>query len=346
MNHSIKISIVRVLLIVFMLSFSFCIKQPALPVVITSDVTAITETTATAGGNVTTDSGDSVTARGVCWNTSFGPTISNSKTSDGAGSGTFVSNLTGLSGFTTYYLRAYATNRAGTAYGNELSFTTSRESIVNDIDGNDYKIVTIGNQIWMAENLKTTKFNDNTTIPDVNDNTLWASLITPAYCWYLNDAAVYKANYGALYNWYVLDAASNGGKNVCPIGWHVPADAEWTTLTDYLTKNDYGYGGSGNQIAKSMADTTGWNTDGTPGNIGNDQASNNSSGFKALPGGYRSDSNFNGAFYDASGGGYWWSVTEASASAANFRYLYYNSGNVTSGNIYKQNGFSVRCLKN
>ena len=86
----------------------------------------------------------------------------------------------------------------------------------------------------MAENLKTTKYRDGTSIPLVTENTAWLNLTTPGYCWYNNDAAHYKSTYGALYNWYVLNAGSNGWKNVCPTGWHVPTDAEWTTLTTYL----------------------------------------------------------------------------------------------------------------
>jgi uncharacterized protein (TIGR02145 family) len=317
--------------------------SPLMPTITTTSVTSISTTTAVSGGNIISDGGGAVTVRGVCWNTSSVPTISNSKTSNGVGLGNFISNLTGLSGGTTYYIRAYATNSAGTAYGSEINFTTSSTGItVTDIDGNIYKTVTIGNQVWMAENLKTTKYNDNTVIPNVTDNTLWAALITPAYCWYHNDEATYKADFGALYNWYVLDATSNGGKNACPAGWHVPADAEWTTLTDYLTNNGYGYGGSGNQIAKSLADTSVWEIDGTAGNAGNDQVSNNSSGFTALPGGYRSPV---GVFYEYLVSGYWWNSTEVPISSAYFRYITFNSSYVISGSIYKQNGLSVRCLK-
>ena len=117
---------------------------------------------------------------------------------------------------------------------------------ITDKDGNVYTSVTIGTQVWMKENLKTTKYNDGTAIPLVTDGAAWESLTTPGYCWYNNDAATYKATYGALYNRYT----ANSGK-LCPAGWHVPADSEWTTLTDYLINNGYGYGGSGSEIAKS-----------------------------------------------------------------------------------------------
>ncbi|MBU3714493.1 MAG: hypothetical protein FGM46_06040, partial [Ferruginibacter sp.] len=129
----------------------------------------------------------------------------------------------------------------GTAYGNEVSFTTPVPS-VTDIDGNVYPIVTIGTQIWMAENLRTTKYRDGSNIPLVTDNTQWASnwnnqnpLQQPMMCWYNNDKTTYVNNkMGALYNWYAINPATNGNKNVCPVGWHVPTDAEWTTLTDFL----------------------------------------------------------------------------------------------------------------
>ena len=110
---------------------------------------------------------------------------------------------------------------------------------LTDIDGNDYKTVTIGTQVWMVENLKTTKYNDGTAIPNITDNTSWAALTTGAYCDNINTPSI-STTYGRLYNWYAVDnnagtkVASNGGKNVCPTGWHVPSDAEWTTLTTYL----------------------------------------------------------------------------------------------------------------
>jgi len=212
--------------------------SPVLPTVTTGTTTPTSSTTASSGGNVTSDGGATVTARGVCWSTSQNPTISNSRTTNGSGTGTFTSSITGLSPNTTYYLRAYATNNEGTGYGNEVSFTTSDEIIFNpsltygevsDIDGNYYKTIQIGSQIWMAENLKTTRYNDGSNIPLVTDNTAWSNLTTPGYCWYNNDAATYKNVYGALYNWYAV----NTGK-LCPSGWHVPSEYEWTLLVNYL----------------------------------------------------------------------------------------------------------------
>jgi uncharacterized protein (TIGR02145 family) len=306
-----------------------------------------TSTTATSGGNVTSDGGATITARGVCWGTTTGPTTASSKTTDSGTTGSFTSSITGLTATTTYYVRAYATNSFGTAYGTEVSFTTLQAGQLSDIDGNVYNSVTIGTQVWMKENLKTTKYNDGSSIPNVTADATWAALTTGAYSDYSNTPGN-STTYGRLYNWYAVDnnastkAASNGGKNICPTGWHVPSEAEWTTLTTYLTNNGYGYGGSGNDIVKSMAATSGWTTTATAGAAGNDQASNNSSGFTALPGGYRLSY---GAYVYVGGRGGWWSSTEYSTTYAWYRDMGYNSTNVVGDFGDKQDGFSVRCLR-
>ena len=219
-----------------------------------------------------------------------------------------------------------------------------------DTDGNNYTIVIIGNQTWMAENLKTTRFSDRTAIPLITDFTTWVNLITPGYCWYNNDAPTYKNTYGALYNWYTV----NTGK-LAPTGWHVPSDAEWSTLGNYLTANGYNYDGStsGNYYAKSLAATTNWAIDNTDaGVIGNNLSKNNSTGFSALPGG--------SYIYCGSAGigntSEWWSSTEGDADwrgdniTAWSRYLYFGYCNLSrlgnGGFDGKVNGHSVRCIKN
>ncbi len=160
-------------------------------------VTGILSTSAICGGNITNDGGTSITARGVCWSASPNPTTTNSKTTDGTGTGTFTSTITGLSTVTTYYARAYATNSTGTTYGNEITFKTFFGEVI-DIEGNIYPTVKIGEQIWMAENLKTTKYNDGTAIPNVPGNSTWAALTTGAYCWFNNDITL-KNIYGAIF---------------------------------------------------------------------------------------------------------------------------------------------------
>ena len=302
-------------------SFSTSQCPVNLPTVTTSSVTNIGQTSATSGGNVTSDGGATVTARGVCWSTSANPTTADSKTIDGSGTGSFTSSLNGLVPNTTYYVRAYATNSVGTAYGNQESFTTA--GTVIDIDGNVYNTVTIGSQVWMAENLKTTKYNDGTAIPLVTDSTSWSNLTTPGYCWYNNDEAGYKNVYGALYNWFTV----NTGK-LCPIGWHVPTDAEWTTLTDYLG----GESVAGGKLKETG--TTHWLSPNT--------GATNETGFTALPGGYRAGS---GYFNHVGSYGHWWSATEGSAGNAWGRYVGYDNSNVYGLSDSKQAGFSVRCVK-
>lgn len=290
------------------------------PTLTTSAASSITSATATSGGNISTDGGASVTARGVCWSTSQNPTTADSKTTDGSGIGVFTSSITELTANTTYYVRAYATNSVGTSYGSQVSFiSTASSNTVTDCDGNVYHTITIGTQTWMVENLKTTKYNDCTVIPNVTDNTAWIDLTTPAYCWYLNDAATNKDTYGALYNWYTI----NTGK-LCPIGWHVPTDAEWTTLITYL---------GGEAIAGGKLKEIGlthWHTPNT--------AADNTSGFTALPGGYRG--------YQSIGyHGFWWSFTESDATHAWLRLIYYDNSTTWRNSETKGFGFSVRCIK-
>ncbi len=282
-----------------------------LPTLTTTSVSDILQTAATCGGNVIIDGGASVTSRGVCWGTGQTPTMSDSKTTDGAGLGTYTSNITGLTANTTYYARAYATNTKGTAYGAAVSFKTLASGgeisygTMTDIEGNTYKTLTIGSQTWMVENLKVTKCNDGTAIPNVTDDSAWGSLITSGYCWYNDffkkDSTINKATFGGLYNWYV----ATSGK-LAPTGWHVPTDAEWTTLGNYLTTNNY-------------------------------------TGFTAALGGYRSNT---GAFINNGKYGYWWSSTEASAANGWGRTMdgYSNTKLYVDGRT-KCYGLSVRCVK-
>ena len=205
---------------------------------------------------------------------------------------------------------------------------------VKDIDGNVYHYITIGTQAWMIENLKTTKYNDGTAIPLVTDNTAWAALSTPAYCWYNNDAATYKNTYGALYNWYSVNTAK-----LAPKGWHVANDADWTSLENYVSAN---LGISGNE-AKALAATINWTSSTNTGAIVNDLTKNNSSGFSALPGGSRY---FADSFFFVGENGYWWSSSEYGANHAGYWSLsYYYSTVYRYGIGGKEGGFSVRCVR-
>ncbi len=293
------------------------------PMVTTSVITKIGDTYATGGGNVTSEGSSSVTSRGVCWSTYHGPTTDNSYTNNGNGEGSFISYISGLNSNTLYYVRAYAISSIGTAYGNEVSFTTTPPLIVTDADGNVYNTVTIGTQVWMASNLKVTKFNDYSAIPLVTDNTEWINLLTSGYCWYNNDETTYKDSYGGLYNFYSV----NTGK-LCPSGWHVPTDAEWSTLTNYL---------GGGSIAGGKLKEAGYTHWVSPNTGATDEY-----GFSALPGGYR---RFDAEYLFINYYSTWWSSSAYNSSSAWDRAMFYDTATVLRGTNSFTNGFSVRCIK-
>jgi uncharacterized protein (TIGR02145 family) len=200
--------------------------------------------------------------------------------------------------------------------------------IVKDIDSNAYALAKIGEQIWMAENLKTIHFNDGTPIPFVTDSLTWKDLKTPAFCYYHNDGHTYATTYGALYNWYTIESAK-----LCPAGWHVPTDTDWNTLADHL-------GGSG--IAGGKLKATGTIEAGTglwhSPNVG----ATNETGFTALPGG---DRLYNGIFYDIGSHGHWWSATEHETERAWLWFISSYSSKIGRYDFYKEFGFSTRCIK-
>jgi uncharacterized protein (TIGR02145 family) len=308
---------------------SFTTNPVVSPTVTTTAVSSITLTTAVSGGNITSDGGGIVTFSGICWSTSANPTVSDSRTTDGPVLGGFASTMTGLSEATTYYVRAYATNSAGTGYGNQLVFNTR----LSDVEGNTYSIVTIGTQVWMAENLKTTTLNNSTPIDNVTDNAAWAALATPAYCWYNNDEATNKPLYGALYNWFTINTG-----NLCPSGWHVPTDGEYGTLELYLgvpadSINFWGWRGLG--AGTDLKSTTGWAAG---------QNGTNTSGFTALPAGYRFAGT--GTFNDLGNLTYWWTATSIDATRAWYRRVDGSSTSIYHAGTEERGGKYVRCLKN
>jgi uncharacterized protein (TIGR02145 family) len=225
-----------------------------------------------------------------------------------------------------------------------ISCTTTNDAVViiptdltpvTDVDGNVYPIVIIGTQTWMAENLKTVRYRNGDSISNLKDSAKLAAATAGAWCNYVNDTANNRIC-GKLYNWYAV----NDTRNIAPKGWHVATDAEWTTLTSYLAKH---YGHSLN-LAKALADTSMlWNTTTDVGTIGDSLQINNSSGFKARPGGYRS---FENANFDKWGDcGYWWCATEYGSNGAHYRRLQNRLGFINEGYSTKSFGFSVRCVK-
>jgi len=244
----------------------------------------------------------------------------------------FKATLTNLKPNTKYHYRINSVNVTGIGNGADVSFTTSDTTKViisfnpdliydsiYDSEGNKYRTIQIGTQTWTAENLKSTKFNDDTDIPFVLDVSAWASLTTPGYCWFNNDSV----GYGAIYNWYTVET----GK-LCPQGWHVPSDDEWTILTDYL---------GGKSVAGGKLKETGtshWQSPNT--------GATNESGFTGLPTGYR---NFSGSFNSISSYGFWWCSTDWSSTGAWYRDVYYGYNSVDRSNTNKKSGATVRCVK-
>ena len=277
-----------------------------IPVLTTDSVSNVTQTTAACGGNITSQGSSSVTLRGVCWSTSQNPTISDAITTDGSGTGSFTSNITGLTANTTYIVRAYAINITGSGYGNQISFTTTGgaggepcsglTSVTDSRDGQVYPTVQIGNQCWLQKNINYQTGNS------------WCYANNSSNC----------DTYGRLYDWHTA-------LGVCPSGWHLPGDEEWTALTTFL--------GGEFLAGEKMKSASGWYYYGN---------GTNSSGFTALPGGncYRNDL-FNGRLSRA----YFWSATEVSSTNAWNRHLYSNKEDVSRDIYDKTHGFSVRCLK-
>ena len=223
-------------------------------------------------------------------------------------------------------------------------FTDNNSSSVTDQDGNTYDYLTYGDQVWTIENAEMVTYRDGTPIPEVTDNTEWASLTTGAWCYYNNDPTKPR-----LYNWYAVmgihDTDPNTpNKEFAPEGWHVPSDAEWTTLENHLIANGYNYDGTTteNYIAKAMASTTGWYSSTEAGAIGNDQSSNNNSNFNAFPEG---DRYYNGSFFNEGSYASFWSSTEFNADYAWNRFLLYSRSNLFRSDYHKRNGFSVRFIR-
>ncbi len=297
-------------------------ENQTIPIVTTKPVTNITQTTAATGGNITANGGAEITSKGICWSTNTTPTIDANKTTDGIGSENFVSTVTGLNANTTYYVRAYAINKLGVGYGNIISFVTlANELVITDFDGNTYKTIKIGNQIWMAENLKSTHYSDGTTIQ--------------SYC-YNNDTSNIKT-YGRLYSSFaVMKGAASSNSNpsnvqgIAPIGWHVPSKAEWEQLANYL--------GGVNVAGGKMKET------GTNHWVSSNIGATNESGFTALPAGMH---DFTGIFQ-------WFETNcafySSTANPAEYSFtavmLKSETAKLTVGDFHPNDALSVRCIKN
>jgi uncharacterized protein (TIGR02145 family) len=284
------------------------------------DVTSLKINTVTLNGSVNPNYLSTTVTFEWGTTTSYGNTASPSQnTVTGSTTVSVSTELSGLTAGTTFHYRIKATNELGTTTSEDMTFKTY---VVADADNNYYYSVTIGTQTWLLENLKTTLYRDGTAIPLVTENTAWKNLTTPGYCWYNNDEAKYESAYGALYNWYTVST----GK-LCPAGWHVPANSEWITLTNYLGGESL----AGNKLKE--AGSTHW------GDLNN---GTNETGFTALPGGDRKD---DGSFSDNGSSGFWWSVSSALPTSSYYAVLYSSSGSLVRGGNPNVFGYSVRCIK-
>lgn len=337
-----------------------------LPTIFTTEVISITSNTATSGGNITDDAGAAITARGVIWSTSSDLSLDNYEgiTNEGAGAGSFTSNITGLEPETMYYVRAYATNSHGRGYGNALAFATFEETTgigtVMDIEGNVYQTVIIGSQQWMAENLRVTKYNNEDDILTGLGDTEWFYTTNGAYAIYphvgnstdndvegINSDKEMIAAYGMLYNWYAVADE----KGLCPEGWSVPSDDDWKQLVDYAVEqgfpnNEQQVNSSGDALKSCLQvgspldecntyDHPRWNPHDTYNGF-------DAFGFFALPAGTRLS---NGDYYSIGEFGLWWSSSENSTPYAWVRYITSGCGSVRRNYDFKTNGFSVRCFR-
>lgn len=306
-----------------------------LPAVITTPAITHIYSPPRLGGNVKNEGSSGISDRGIFISLYSNPENTGTKYQIDKGMGLFSDLIPGLTPNTTYFAKAFAVNNSGISFGNEISFSTGSISdyqSIKDIDGNIYYAIKIGEQTWLSENLRATRFNDGTEIPNITTNSEWSRMTTPAYCFYYNNPG-YKTTYGALYNWYTVDTASNGQKNVCPSGWHVPVREEYSTLVAYLGGESLAgikLKEKGESYWKNYSPTSG----------------DNSSGFSALPGGLRygeSDASYQ-QFYLMESVATWWSST-GPLKAVSMETGYNQSGAYIYDFHNKRTGVSVRCIK-
>ena len=273
--------------------------------------------------NIPDSGGKTITQRGIVYSTTENPTTLNDKILSGTGIGEFSITITGLTQKTTYFVRAFASNEVGTAYSNQIKLTTNTASTtISDIEGNTYNTINIGNQIWMTSNLSTSRFRNGVYIPYILNSTQWATTKSPALSFYNHDNN-FESNYGKQYNWYAV-ADPQG---LCPVGWHIPTNSDWTVLSDNLG----GLNLAGGRMKN--AGTTFWifPSNGT-----------NASGFNGLPGGFR---NVDGTFGILLHNAYWWSATDENEQNAFSRSIVYTDNVLSVNSSLKNQGFSIRCLK-
>lgn len=349
-----------------------CVKNDSTlvsPMVSTDIVTDVDPTEATCGGTVVVDSGAAIVECGICYATVTNPLIADAKVMATGNTEAFTCTLTGLIPTVTYYVRAYVTTGDGTFYGNQESFTTPAvynendgkfcdgDTAVTDYDGNVYPTVQIGQQCWMRENMRATHFSDGTDITLCDVDQYWSSYFPYCFCYYPNKDSSTVSTYGFLYNWpatmktaSVSTSNPSGVQGICPNGWHVPSNAEWIQLINYVSsQSQYACGNDSTFIGKALASTTGWNSSMDSCAVGNSPEYNNATGFSAVPAGIWDHLNTYPVYQAFGNGAAFWSTTLK--DNRDYVYGYYLSFrgpflSVTiSTSSYKCNGASVRCLR-
>ena len=316
------------------------------PRVETSGVHTVTEYSAIAGGVIRDDGGSEITSYGICWDTLSNPSIEGNHKAFSDGTGPFFTSIKDLELRTIYYVKAFAINSTGLAYGNEVVFRTN-DYPVTDIDGNVYPTVVIGDQVWMARNLEVTRFPDGIPIQYLPEDMWWDSLRVDekGFCYYNNNTSN-RNTYGALYSW---SAAVNGLdsvnpeldpiQGVCPDGWHLPSDGDWKELEMFLG------------MTALSADSTGWR-----GNMGGklkstaweywlipNKGATNETRFNALPAGDRFPK---GDYFNLHYSTFFWTSSNYDREYAWARALGYYVTTMYRGHLdLKEFGFSVRCVR-
>jgi len=261
-------------------------------------------TNATCSGSVQANRMADITSVGICWNTRPGPTVFNDMTSCLLDSANFSYTITNLDADSIYFFRAFAITKYDTVYSINKVFFTHSKNAVADIDGNYYNTVRIGTQVWLAEDLKTSRFNDGTPVNLSLENSSWVGIKEPMSCWYGGDSVIYSFPRGRLYNWYAV-----GTGRLCPKQWHVPSNEEWKTLQNFL---------GGDSIAGGKLKARGtlyWQSP--------NMMATNQSGFTSFPSGYRNGS---GDWFYANFFNYWWSIDEESPLISRTWFVYHSTG--------------------
>jgi uncharacterized protein (TIGR02145 family) len=314
--------------------------------VVTSGIHTVAEYSAIAGGVVRDDGGSEITSYGVCWDIEPNPSIEGTHKAFSGGTGPYSTTLKDLELSTIYYVRAFAINSTGLAYGNEVKFRTN-DSPVTDINGNVYPTVVIGEQVWMAKNLVVTKYADGTPVPHIPEDEYWDSLYVyePGFCYYENSTRR-RDEYGALYTWsaavHGLDSINpelEPIQGICPDGWHLPSDGDWKELEMYLG------------MSALEADSEGWRGEigGKLKSTGRDfwlipnEGATDETRFSALPAGDRFPK---GEFFNLQYSTFYWTSSNYDRDYAWARALGYLVTTMYRGHQdSKEFGFSVRCVK-